>query len=505
MKNSLFKGSLILMCAGVLGKLLGALYRIPLSNILGPEGVGIYQMVFAVFSLALIVSSGGVSASVAHKIAKIRAGGSGSEYAVFFKGLIYSVLVSLFFLIVFVLLGQEISRIQGTSEGALGYLMAGVALVFSSALASFRGLYQGHQNMVPTAVSQVIEQVFKVVFGLLFAYLFVRQSLALSVFGAFLGIAISEVASFIYLVLKTRKFVFVGQKTLKDDFFKTNAIITTTALIIPLVSVFDSFVVVNLLSEFMSNAQATSLFGLQSGIVSSIINLPVVASVAISLALLPELSYNIQNGNKVLAKTQIEKMFLICFAILVPCVLVFVFFGKEILLFLYPSLTSEYLEIAIKLLQISSIEIVFLAVVQIMTSVFQSLNKPQIATFVLLPSSVVKVVLTFALVSSQEFGIMGMAISTVLFYGVGACALVFIAQKHLAFCLSKKTFLLGGTLVGALAFCFWLTNLFFEALFAKICFAGLGFIIIYVLPLFFSNFFGIRNFFVAKLRKRGIK
>ena len=505
MKNALFQGSLVLMLSGFVGKLLGAFYRLPLSNILGPEGIGIYQMVFAVFSLALIISSGGVSVAVSHNVAKIRAGANGSEKQVFLKGLLYSVFVSLFFCLIFVALGGQISALQGTPLGAQAYVMAGVALLFSSVLASFRGLYQGRQNMVPTAVSQVLEQVFKAAFGLIFSFIFVKQSLALGVFGAFLGIAISEIISFLYLLFKTRHFKFYGQKNQHQEFFKTNAIITINALIIPLVIVFDSFVVVNLLSGFMPQIEATALFGLQSGIVSSIINVPVVASVAVSLALLPELSYNIQSGDKIFAKKQIEKMFLVCFALLVPCVLILIFFAKDILGFLYPSLSPELLSIATNLLKISSIEIVFIAVVQIMTSVLQSLNKPHFAVFGLLGAGAVKVFLTFLLVSNPQIGIIGMAISTLMFYGVGACALVFITQKHLSFALDQKAFLYGGALALCLAVCFVVTNMLFESLAMKILFAGFGFIIIYALPLYFTNFFGIRSFFVAKIKKRGIK
>ena len=505
MKNTLFQGSLILMGAGFLGKLLGAFYRIPLSNILGPEGIGIYQMVFSVFSLALVISCGGVSTTVSHKVAKIRASGSGSEKQVFLKGLLYSFFVSLFFATLFVLLGEKISFFQGSAEGATAYIIAGVALIFSSILSSFRGLYQGHQNMLPTAVSQIIEQVFKLVFGLIFSFVFIKQSLALGVMGAFLGITLAEIISFMYLVIKTRKFKFFGEVNKKEEFFKTNAIITSTALVLPLVIVFDSFAVVNILSGFLPTPQATALFGLQSGIVSSIINFPVVASVAVSLALLPMLSYHLESSNKTLAKEAIEKMCLICFAILIPCVLILVFFAQEIILFLYPTLGQEYLNTASVLLQISSVQILFIAITQIMTSVLQSLNKPHLATFTLLGAAAVKIALVFVLVSRPDIGILGMAISNVVFYGAAAGVLVLCVQKDLPFFLEKKVLFFGGAMCLALATLFFAVNFFFEGLFAKIIFAGLGFLMLYVLPLYFANFFGIRNFLVGKLKARGTK
>lgn len=505
MKNSLFQGSLILMCAGFLGKLLGAFYRIPLSNILGPEGIGIYQMVFSVFSLALIISSGGVTATVAHKVAKIRAGAEGSEKEIFLKGLLYSCIVSFLFAILFVVLGGKLSLLQGALGGRGAYIVAGVALIFSSVLASFRGLYQGHQNMLPTAVSQMLEQVFKLVFGLVFSFLFVKQSLALGVMGAFLGITLAEIISFVYLVIKTRKFRFSGAPKQKKEFVKTNLVITSTALVIPLVIVFDSFVVVNLLSGFLPAPEATALFGLQSGLVSSIINFPVVASVAASLALLPMLSFHLQSDDKLSARQAIEKMCLVCFAILIPCTLILVFFAKDILLFLYPSLSADYLNISSILMQISAPQILFIAVTQIMTSVLQSLNKPHFATFTLLFAGFVKAVLVFILVANPNIGIVGMAISTLVFYGISSGVLVLCVQKYLPFCLEKKVLFLGGVMCLMLATSFFAVNFLFEGLLTKIIFAGLGFLMLYVLPLYFANFFGIRNFLVAKLKARGTK
>ena len=339
----------------------------------------------------------------------------------------------------------------------------------------------------------------------MFAYYFVKQNLGLGVMGAFLGIAIAEFISFLYLVIKIRKFKFSGQKIKNQEFFKTNSVITTTTLVLPLIIAFDSFFVVNLLSAFLPKVEATALFGLQSGIISSIINFPVVASVAVSLALLPQLSYNLQKGDKLSAQKAIEKMVLICLVVLIPCVLVLVFFAKDVLFFLYPTLSAEYLDIAVKLLQISATQIVFIAITQIMTSVIQSLNKAHLATISFLLAGAVKVALVFLMVSNPDIGIYGMAISTLVFYGVSSGVLVLFAQKFLPFFLEKKVFLAGVVLTGILALDFFIVGFLFEGLIIKICLAGLGFIAIYVLPLYFNNFFGIRNFLVAKIKQRGTK
>ena len=67
------KNTLILSTCMLLSKMLGALYRIPLSNILGTEGIGLYQMVFPVYSLFLVAITGGMPVYVAQKVSKFRA------------------------------------------------------------------------------------------------------------------------------------------------------------------------------------------------------------------------------------------------------------------------------------------------------------------------------------------------------------------------------------------------------------------------------------------------
>ena len=178
MKNKLLEGSLILIVASLVCKVLGAVYRIPLSNILGAEGIGVYQMIFSVFSLALIVSSGGVSVTVSHQVAKVLASGQGSTKAIFLRGFIYSLVSSLVFAVLFLIMGEKIAAFQGNSLGTSGYAAMAICLVFASLIAPFRGLFQGHQNMLPTAISQMIEQIFKLVLGLAFASYFIKYGLS---------------------------------------------------------------------------------------------------------------------------------------------------------------------------------------------------------------------------------------------------------------------------------------------------------------------------------------
>lgn len=503
MKNTVLKGSLILIIAGIIGKVLGAVFRIPLSNILGAEGIGIYQMIFPVFSLALIISSGGVSVTIAHTIAQIRASGNGNQKKEFFKGFYYSLFTSLIFAIIFFVWGQSISNLQGNVLAGNGYKMVSVALVFSSLLAAFRGVFQGYQNMLPTAVSQIIEQAFKVLFGLVFSYFFVQESIELGVVGAFLGIGIAEILSFIYLLVKKKNFKFeeVPNQNHTSKFFLINLSITLGFLIIPLITTFDSFVVVNILKQYFSPSLATSLYGIQSGMVNSLINFPVVVSIAVSLAILPDLSFVLASKDIALAKEKIEKVFSMMFFIIVPCVLLFYFFSEEIMGVLYGNIDESMLKISSDLLKISSVQILFISFLQICITIFQSLDKPNIPIIILLISGLIKAVLTIILVKNPSFNIFGLAISNVVFYATASVSALILVKKKIPFSLSNKSLKFGGVALLGLGLCFYLISLLDINLLIKIslvCFTGL---VVYCLPIYYFDILGVNHLIKKKLKR----
>ena len=131
--SKILGGAFILLVAGIICKLLGAFYRIPLSNILGSEGIGIYQLVFPVYSLILILSSGGVPIALSKIVAECRARGE-TERAKRFLLIAFLLLFvwSGIFSVVVVFCNEYIAARQGNSLAATGYIAISVALVFSS-------------------------------------------------------------------------------------------------------------------------------------------------------------------------------------------------------------------------------------------------------------------------------------------------------------------------------------------------------------------------------------
>lgn len=171
-KKGFIFGAVIVALGGFLSKLIGAFYRIPLTNLLGGEGIGLYQLIFPVYCILLDFSSVGVPTALSKLIAERRARGEEEEgthllQASFRLLLLLGVTGS----IALFCFSDLLANAQGNPLAAPSYRALAPAVFFVSAISCFRGYFQGKSRMFPTASSQVIEQVVKLGAGLLFVRL----------------------------------------------------------------------------------------------------------------------------------------------------------------------------------------------------------------------------------------------------------------------------------------------------------------------------------------------
>ena len=437
-ENKFARGALILLVGGLICKLIGAIYRIPLSNILGPEGIGIYQLVFPIFSLFLILASGGSATALSKLVASCRAKGENKRARRFlFQSIILLLVVSLVFSGLFLAFGGPLSSFQGNEKAALGYVGAAIAIVFASVLTAFRGYFQGYQNMSPTAVSQIVEQVLKLVLGLTFAHLLIGRGPAYGAMGAMIGVGVSEIFALLYLAITyafKRKKLDILEPEIETTFsqdlkllIKQTLPITLNSLIMPLILAIDSFLIVNLLvSSGNSSEISTEMFGVYSGMVNSLVNFPTVFSMALAISLVPAISYGREKQEKNLDASSVFKLI---FYIAIPCIFIYFCFSREIIAVLYPSATNQnLLSLGALLLRISAINILYISLLQITTAILQGNGKSLAALANVSVAGVIKILLTLVFVSGA-FGIYGAAIASAICYSIAA-GLNIITLRH---------------------------------------------------------------------------
>lgn len=424
-KHKLGVSALVLVIGGLVCKCLGALFRLPLTNLLGIEGIGVFQLIMSLYSFSLVVTCGGVAPSLSKLISSARARGEHAKISTYLQRSIFlSVLFGLIIGALFFFCGKWIASFQGISSGS-GYFLFVALLPLGGLLAVFRGFFQGYENMLPTAISQILEQVAKFGFGLLFAFYFGKYGLNQGVFGAFLGIVISEVVAFLFLYVfflfkrgDVQKLQDLRQiKFVRGEFDRVNFLLMLSASILPLVNAFDALVIVpRLMDAGFSSGLSTKMFGLQSGIAGAFLNFPLVISVAVATTLLPNISYLISKGVK--SRHVVEKGVKILMFLVLPTTFGLVAISKQVLPLVYNDLTGRMLELVFEFMLYGAFSIVFTAFMQYFIMLLQANGDFKYIVVITAIGGVVKGLTTVVLAGFPQINVFALVLGNILMSAV---------------------------------------------------------------------------------------
>ena len=412
MGKSAVRGSIALILSGLICKVLGAFFRVPLTYVLKEEGMGVFQLIMSLYTFALIFCSGGMSVTLSKMISKARVNADIIRMRSLYKiGILTSLILGFSVGLIFFIFAKQISFLQGSEPSFIGYTLMIILLPLGSVIACFRGIIQGNENMIPTAISQILEQSFKFVFGLAIAYFLIRFGVAFGVVGAILGIVIGEIVAFLYLLFKVRRLTMRFEGKNFDGFFKNYIPLTLSILTLPFVNAVDSFLIVGrLMAAGFSSVNALRLFGIQTGVVSAILNLPLIISTAIATSLLPAISY-LSNKEFDEKTTQAFKVLWIT---ILPMVIGIMAIARPLYEFLYPTLDKDSIELAVYLTKIGGISTILTALMQFFATILQAREN---LLFLLLSESiggVIKIISVVFLCAVPEVNIFGLAIGNVL-------------------------------------------------------------------------------------------
>lgn len=436
-KTSFVKGAAILGIAGLLGKLIGALYRIPLTNIIGPEGMGLYQIAYPIYAFLVVISTAGlptaISKMVSERVAWGDPIGAHRVFRMSFKILIVIGISSMFLM----LAGNQIlAQILGNSKSNLSIMAIAPSLFFVSILSAYRGYFQGFQMMAPTAVSQVVEQLVKLLIGFTLAIQWKMNGVEYGAAGALTGVTLGELAALVLLVgvysrirrmqkrqdyMKQQKATTESYKDIGLQLFRIAVPVTLGASIMPLVGFVDTILVINRLKVIgFAESNATALFGLLTGAVNTLVNMPAVLTVALSMSLVPAIAESFARKDQKSVKKKTLIGLRLAMLIGLPSSIGLFFLAEPILRMLYTSFTNYELMVSTHLLQMMSIGIVFLFLIQTTTGILQGMGKVMIPVRNLCIGASLKVIASYLLIGIPFFNIQGATIGTVVCYSVAA-------------------------------------------------------------------------------------
>ncbi|SHJ98748.1 putative polysaccharide biosynthesis protein [Tepidibacter formicigenes] len=443
-KNSFLKGAFILGIAGVIVNLLGAIFRIPLGNIIGSEGMGYYQSVFPIYILLLTISASGfptaISKLVSEKIALQDFKGANKIFKVSFFVLFFIGLI--FFLILFLGANYIVNNYSKNPKAYYSMLAISPALLLVPVMSTFRGYFQGRQEMSPIAVSQIMEQFGRVTIGLYLALIFLPKGREFASAGASFGATVGAVFGTIYIIFiyiknKSRiKSELEISKNFKEDSTKQiiNKLlliaipITIGTSILPIMNMIDSGIVVRRLQDVgYTYKEANNLYGQLSGMAGTLINFPYTITMALAISLVPVISHfytikDIENLKKNI-KTGIRTALLIG----LPASFGLAALSTPIMKMVYP---KEPASVGYMLL-ILSMSVVFIGLNQALTAVFQGIEKPHIPVVNLGIGALFKIIISYILMAVPYLNVKGAAIGSVVSFIIIAILNFYYVKKYM--------------------------------------------------------------------------
>ena len=444
--KSIIGGMTVLGLAGVICKLVGVLYSIPLTWMIGTSGLGVYNAVFPAYNLLLTISSAGLPVAVSRLVARGLAKDDPRSAKHVFKTALLLLLLLGSVATILMIAGIDVFvTASDQPESRLGFLVIAPCVAIVCVLSAFRGFMQGQQNMTPTAISQLIEQVGKVFLALPMAYFGSQRGIEYGAAGALLGTTIVEGIALLYMVIlyfrRSAAFAAIPQlceeppaasSYVAKQLMTISIPITIGACIVPLSQYIDSTMLVGrLMSTGMEAGMASSVYGLFSGTVIRIINIPTALALAVSMSLVPAISSAkaVDDNDAVIRQTDLGMRF--AFLIGLPCSIGMSVLSEPLMRFFYQgSIAEEQLILGGELLAMSGLTIILFTVVQATTSVLQGLGKQRIPMYTLLAGVICKIVLNYVLIGTPGIGIHGAPIASLVCYTVSMVPNLYYVLKY---------------------------------------------------------------------------
>jgi len=441
-RESFLQGAMILALAGLASRILGAIYRIPLSWVIGDEGLGLYGLAYPIYNMLLTVSTMGVPLAVCRMIAdRVARGRLGEARRVTRVSLAFLALSGGFFSLVLYSSAGFFARFYHEPRVYLSIIAISPAIFFVSIMAALRGYFQGLQRMTPTAVSQITEQIVRVMTMIVLALVLMPRGLAYAAAGATAGAVAGGLAGLIVLLVlywreggisDLRDRPKVGDRgrvrpvapdgrtgariwPILSELIGLAIPISITAIIMPLMNMLDAAIVpIRLRAAGIGPAQATALFGQLSQMAFPLVFMPTSVTSAISLALVPAVSEAAALGRTAVIRERAALGVRLTVILTMPCVVGLYLLSSEI-----PGLLFRQPVAGVSVAALSS-GLLFLALQQTASGVLQGLGRTSLPLRSLAVGAAVKAVVSWTLTGIPAIGIRGAAFGSVAGFAVAS-------------------------------------------------------------------------------------
>ncbi len=476
-------GAVILMISNIAVKLIGAFLRIPLTNIIGTEGMAYYNAAYNVYATFYTISTAGIPVAVSRMIATANSKNNQNEIKKIFRvTFVLFLIIGFIGTVAMILFSKQFANDSKMPEAFYAMLAIAPTVFFICLSSAYRGYFQGVQNMVPTAISQVIESVVKMGIGIISAWYFYKVkgyplhiTAAFVIVGVTIGVLLGALYGAISKAMYTRSAEYKNNALLSPkcertwlDILKELVLIAIPVTLASSIMGFTNLADTRLLSSGLQaigfeKTVATSYYGTYSSMVYPLFNLVPPFIYTFGISAIPAITASIVRGDKKKIQLDIESAFRNCAIIAIPSAIGLATLSKGIICFLFAQepigagkdAVMPY-EIAAPALSTIAAGILFLGVISITNSVLQAYKAERYTIYSMLCGVALKFVSLYFLVRVEGLNLLSAAISTLLCYFTIMCINLFFMIKKTGFVPKvSKIFvkpLISGVLCGVVAF-----------------------------------------------------
>lgn len=433
--KSFVKGAVVLSVAGIMAKCLGALYRIPFARIASDECGAIYALVYPIYNLLLALSTAGIPLAISKLVAEYEEQGkSGMSLRILKLSLLLLASIGIVVAVALFISADWIATTVWEVPGAaISIRVITPAMIFTCIQAVFRGYFQGMQQMVPTALSQITEQFVRV--AVIFAALFLLMpygdeiTAAGATFGATVGsgLALALMLTIFFLYRKKQKNdpLFVSKMDDLAECISNSQVlkkvvalavpIAIGSLVLPVMQSIDSILVLSRLQAGGLSLESSLVeFNYLGNCVQPIINLPFMITTAVAASLVPNISEALAMRQNEKVRITFANAMQLAILIVLPATVGLMTLATPIMELLYDKPGADVAMFW------SAAVVLVVGLYQISAGTLQGMGKAMVPMYSLLMGAVIKIVLTFTLTAMPAVGIRGAAIGSVIGFAAAA-------------------------------------------------------------------------------------
>ena len=460
-RKGLFVQAGILAIAGVISRIIGLLYRSPLTAIIGDEGNGYYSTAYNLYAVFLLVSSYSIPSAISKLLsARLAVKEYRNAHRIFKSALIYVAVVGLIAGLA-LFFGADLMAV-GRSATVLRFFAP--TIFFFGFLGVLRGYFQAHRTMVPTSISQLVEQMLNAIVSITAASILTNmvgegdmsKRAAYGAIGSAIGTGSGVLIALIFMLVVYRfNSTNIHRRIESDDHYDISygaafkMIIMVVTPFIMSTFIYNSTTALNsvlfnmILIKYkgMEESVVAYLYGIFSSKAMVITNLPIALASAAAATMLPEISATLAKDGMTEASRTVVRVNRVILMIAIPCSVGLFSLAKPVMMILFPQRAS--LDKAAMLLMILAITVVFYSISTLTNAVLQGIGKAFVPVINAIAAFVVQSALLSILLIFTNLNDIALCIVTIV-YSLLMCILNNIFLKRSLEIASdiKKTYVL---------------------------------------------------------------